>query len=113
MEQKKLKVEEDFNFPEQCAEFKKIIEDMYKIHVEKNKDYSPYNITATGEIGIVVRLLDKINRLANLTGFNIKSEFLSFNNKKEPKNESIEDTLMDIAVYAIIFLIYKRNKWAK
>jgi len=100
-------------FKEQIAEFRKITEDMFKLHVQKNKDYSPYNIKSTGEIGLVVRMLDKINRLANLEGFDIRSEFYGYNKKQSPKNESIEDTLMDIAVYAIISLIYKRGKWAK
>lgn len=97
--------------PVQCAEFKSIIEGMYRLHLDKNQDYSPMNILATGFIGVVTRLWDKMARLMNLTGFDIRRGTL--NVAKEPKNESIDDTLLDMANYAVIALILKRGKWGK
>lgn len=60
----------------------------------KQEDYGPDNIMSFGELGVVVRLSDKIARLKNLTL-----------NDKSPKNESVRDTFMDIAGYAIIGLM--------
>jgi hypothetical protein len=97
--------------PEQCAEFRKIIEQMYQTHLDKNADYSPMNILATGFVGVVTRIWDKVARLMNLTGFDIRKGTL--NAFKEPKNESVEDTLLDLANYAVIALILKRERWGK
>ena len=107
----KLKHVTETNAPEQCAEFRKIIEMMYSIHLDKNADYSKYNMLATGEIGGVTRLWDKMARIMSLTGFDIGTGKL--NPPKEPKNESFEDTLIDMANYAIILLIMRRQKWGK
>ena len=53
-------------------------------------------------IGLGTRLNDKISRLLNLTM-----------NNKEPKNESIDDTLIDIANYAVMGLIVRSKLWGK
>jgi hypothetical protein len=68
-----------------------------KTVVSKQKDYGPANIMKSPfgpEQGLIVRLYDKVARLANLT-------------KKEskPENESLRDTFVDIAGYAIIGLM--------
>ena len=57
----------------------------------KQADYGPENIMSTGHVGLAVRLTDKVARLRNLTL-----------NSKEPKNESLRDTYMDVAGYGII-----------
>ena len=62
--------------------------------ISKQHDYGHDNILAFREQGIVVRLWDKVSRLKNLIG-----------SKGLPQNESIEDTFMDIAGYAIIGLM--------
>lgn len=98
-------------FPEQCAEFKSIMENMYNVHLDKNLDYSPMNIVATGIVGVVTRLWDKTARLMNLSGFDIRDG--KFTGEKEAKNESIEDTLLDLANYAVIAAILRRGKWGK
>lgn len=79
--------------------------------VSKHKDYSPFNILATGEIGVVVRLADKIIRLANLYGLDMKTGEL--NPPKEPNHESIEDNLQDIRNYGRILEILRRGLWGK
>jgi hypothetical protein len=69
--------------------------------IKKQKDYGPNNIRRSPygpQQGLVVRLYDKIARLANLTGQN-----------KTPENESLRDTFIDIAGYAIIGLMILDN----
>jgi len=97
--------------PNQAEAFRELLGKMYRVHLQKNADYSPANIAGTGEVGLATRMWDKMARLMNLSGFNLKVELLSFNQPKSPKNESIEDTLMDMAVYALINLLYRAGKW--
>jgi len=97
--------------PEQCAEFRAIIERMYQLHLDKNQDYSPMNILATGMVGVVTRLWDKMARIMNLTGFDIRTGTLRA--PKQPKNESLEDSFLDMANYAVIALIMSHGKWGK
>lgn len=98
-------------FPEQCAEFKAITQNMYEVHLNKNADYSPMNILATGMVGLMTRMWDKMARMMNLAGFNIQTG--AFGEPKEAKNESFTDSLIDIANYAIITLIYLKKKWGR
>lgn len=98
-------------YPEQCKKFKEITEDMYKLHLDKNFDYSPSNMLATGMDGAVVRLWDKISRIMNLCGFDILTGTRT--EIKEPKNESLLDSFFDAANYSIIALILKAGKWGK
>lgn len=68
-----------------------------KTVIKKQKDYGPNNIRRSpygAQQGLVVRLYDKIARLANLTS-----------SGKTPENESLRDTYIDIAGYAIIGLM--------
>lgn len=100
-------------YPEQTRAFRELIEKMYALHLEKNSDYSPLNILGTGEIGSVVRLWDKTCRIMNLLGFRIEGRLVEYTSPKKPKNESVEDTLLDLANYAIIALILRQEKWGK
>ena len=97
--------------PEQCLMFQQIMDQMYKTHLAKNQDYSPYNINATGRVGLVTRLWDKMARLMSLEGFDIKTG--EYTGPKDAVNESVEDTLLDLANYAIIARIHRAGKWGK
>ena len=66
----------------------------------KQYDYGPGNIAGFGEVGVLVRLNDKIERLKNL-----------MLNNKEVNNESVYDTWLDIANYGLIGLMCKENLW--
>ena len=99
--------------PNQAKTFAEILGQMYRTHLQKNADYSPANILATGEVGLVTRLWDKIARLLNLTGLHFKIESQSFDVPRSPKNESIDDTYMDAAVYSIIGLLLRKGVWGK
>ena len=65
----------------------------------KQRDYGSRNISEFGEIGILMRVWDKICRLKNLM------------RKENPKNESIDDSWLDMANYAIIAILVRRGIW--
>lgn len=100
--------------PEQVKAFREILGGMMRTHLKKNADYSPANIMGTGEIGVVTRLWDKTARLMNLVGFKIDINMpVEFVEPKEPRNESIDDTYSDLAVYAIIGKLLRSGDWGR
>jgi hypothetical protein len=99
--------------PLQCKAFIEIVMAMYRLHLLKNSDYSPCNILVTGEIGLITRLWDKIARLLSLHGFRFKVEQGTYEKPEAPKNESIDDSLMDAAVYSIIGMLLRKGVWGK
>lgn len=99
--------------PKQSAAFLDTVMKMYRTHLSKNADYSPANILGTGEIGLVTRLWDKVARLMNLSGFHFDVVNQQFDKPAKPKNESIEDTLQDAAVYSVIGLLLRQGVWGK
>lgn len=103
----------EVNSPIQCHAFMDTIMAMYRVHLNKNADYSPANILGTGELGVVVRLWDKIARLMNLTGFRLKVEPATFDKPRHPKNESVDDAYMDLSVYGIIGMLVRKGAWGK
>ena len=78
-----------------------ICEELNEIYARKNHDYGDSFGKGYAEYGIVmavIRLEDKLNRLKSL----IKAEALV-------KDESINDTLMDLANYAIMTVIERER----
>lgn len=74
-----------------------VADEVARIVVKKQKDYGPNNIRKSPfgpKVGLVVRLYDKIARLANLTSKDTVAE-----------NESLRDTFIDIAGYGLIGLM--------
>lgn len=84
---------------------------MYRTYLKKSRDYSTANILGTGQIGVTVRLWDKMARLLNLMGFNLKVETCEFVKPKAANCESLDDTLLDMANYALIFKQLRQGKW--
>ena len=81
-----------------------ILNELAKIMYKKHEDYGPMNIAGApgGPMnGLRVRMYDKLARLNNLV-----------DTGDTPNYESIEDTLIDLANYAIIGLLVQRNQWA-
>lgn len=81
---------------------------------KKRLDYGPGNIAMTGEIGISVRLSDKISRLLNLLGFSFEVKESNFKPKdgSQVNFESIEDTWIDIINYGVIGYLVRNDKWS-
>jgi len=76
----------------QAAKYKGIL--ISNTIIKKQLDYGKSNILACpagAEMGLIVRLFDKLNRLANL-----------YKSGKPPTNESLRDTWLDICGYGMI-----------
>lgn len=74
------------------------LEELLKTFLKKHKDYGKGNILEIEELGIAFRVAEKVSRLKNLL---MKNE--------GPTNESIEDSWTDIAVYAVIAKLYRKD----
>ncbi len=73
-------------------EFKDVLTEMENIYASKNADYGDsfkLSLDEHGLIASIVRMEDKLNRLKTLV-----------KNKQEVKDESIADTLLDLANYS-------------
>ena len=79
----------DENAPE--TKIRKIGGEIVEMLIKKNHDYGDDNLVKRGLLGIIIRMEDKLARLDNL--YIIP--------KKPHVEESLEDTLKDIAGYAI------------
>ena len=70
----------------------------------KQRDYGPGNISqginSFGDASVLIRMNDKMQRLIKLT-----------KDGGDPVNESIEDSLNDIAVYAMILRMTREGSW--
>ena len=80
-----------------------ILSELRSIMMKKQADYGPLNIALApgGPMnGLRVRMYDKLARLNNQA-----------DKAATPNFESIEDTLIDLANYAIIGLLVQRGQW--
>lgn len=82
--------------------FKLINKQTLEIFLKKHKDYGKGNILDMGELGIAFRISEKFNRIKHL-----------LMNGNKPTNELLEDSWIDIAVYAIIAVLLKRGWFQK
>ena len=83
--------------------FQQIVKEMAETYAKKNKDYGnsfDKTLDKWGPNIALARLEDKLNRITQLT----------LSGKAEVNDESIEDTLKDMATYAIMFLMWRQNK---
>ena len=89
---------------EQVETFAHIVKEMTELYAKKNHDYGNSFDEGCDKIGTgypLGRLLDKMNRLIACMG---KEDEMQI-------NESIEDTLTDLACYSVMTLSYlKRRK---
>ncbi len=78
--------------------FEEVTDELLQTFLKKHKDYGKGNILSIKELGIAFRQTEKIERLKNLLQQN-----------KNPSNETLEDTWIDIGVYAIIAILLRRG----
>jgi hypothetical protein len=89
--------------------FYTLLEEIAELHSRKNHDYAKTdeplsNFTRSRSLGVepwrgvLVRMSDKWSRLEQLAA------------GKTPKNESMRDTLIDLAVYALIDVLLLEDK---
>jgi len=75
----------------------------YQVLVKKQMDYGPFNISRSpgGPVnGLRVRMHDKLARINHL-----------IDNGATPENESLRDSFLDLANYAIIGMMVIDGKW--
>jgi len=76
-----------------------------RLLLKKHKDYGPKNISGSpgGALnGLRVRIHDKLARINHL-----------YDSGATPENESLRDSFIDMANYAIIALLVLDDKWDK
>lgn len=78
------------------------IKECGELMMRKQADYGPGNIADYGVLGVAVRINDKSQRLKNLLTKN-----------RQPTNESMRDTFMDLANYGLIGLMLIDGDWGK
>lgn len=75
-----------------------VLADLRATLISKQRDYGKDNILNFGEMGVLVRGNDKMSRLKNL-----------ILNNEEARNESVEDSWLDMAGYSIIALMLRNG----
>ena len=86
-------------------EYKKIVTETMELCVKKNKDYGSSvqdTFEKFGDISYLVRITDKYNRICSL-----------LNKEGEVKDESIDDTIREMANYAFLWLASRNLKEKK
>lgn len=88
------------------AEFKKLTDEMVALTTRKNADYAgesdPYaNFREFGTLGFLVRMSDKWQRIKTLT---------ESGKTASVKDETVEDTLLDLATYSLLLLTWLRSE---
>jgi len=92
---------------EVVSEFDDVVAEQFaeamRVLLRKHKDYGPKNIALSpgGPLnGLRVRMWDKMARINNLVDSGV-----------EPTNESLKDSFLDLANYAIIAMIVLDGDW--
>ena len=78
--------------------FKGLTEQMYNVFAAKRHDYGPtseHTFKKFGLVSMVIRMSDKLGRLENIA---LKNDILV-------TDEKVEDTLLDLANYALITIL--------
>lgn len=75
-----------------------VLAELKDVLVRKQRQYGHGNILSFGQLGVMVRLSDKMERIKNL-----------WNTKRKPEDESVIDSYIDLANYAIIWLMLSRG----
>lgn len=82
--------------------FQKTCDELLTMFLKKHKDYGKGNVLDMGELGIAFRISEKFNRVKHLL---MKG--------KKPENESLYETWIDIAVYAVIGALFRKGYFQK
>jgi hypothetical protein len=82
--------------------YKEVLEELLQMFLKKHKDYGKGNILANKELGIAMRVSEKVERLKHL-----------LMQGSPPTNESIDETWTDIAVYAVIARLLRNGSFEK
>lgn len=111
-QEKKRKHITEQKYPKQCSEYRKVWRQLYQLHCDKNREYSPNNVKALGILGLALRVHEKSIRLLNLLGWD-PFEGRPTRAITDPKFGSVESELLDIANIPVLALIMLRKQWGK
>ena len=100
-------------YPETSKMFQDMQFNQWELFCKKQKDYGPKNISVGTNLetdediklaltGLWFRMNDKMQRFQQIVM-----------NNQEPENESLMDTFMDLANYAIIAQLVQEKVWGK
>jgi len=79
-----------------------LLVDLFETFKKKQKSYGCGNIADFGERGVFIRMNDKMKRLKNLV----------WDGKDNPiEDETIDDTYLDLADYALISILVRKGYW--
>ena len=112
-------------FPECTRELLDNFDKAYKLWCSKQSDYGSNNIqlgldissetssfhaqnNALAQLGVIIRMNDKIQRL-----FNIYKKNIFYERGMDVKDESIEDTCTDLMNYANMLIVLLHGKWGR
>ena len=104
----------ELQYPETCAEFKRIQDEQYKLFCKKQMNYGPGNISVGTNLdtaddvklsltGLWFRMNDKIQRLKQLIILG----------HSDVVGESETDTFQDLSIYSVIAQIVSKKIWGK
>lgn len=102
--------------PEEAAQFKEVVKGMISTYVRKNHDYGnsfDKSLDKFGLLASVVRMGDKMNRIESLINKSVQNPAypsVSVKDVNLVKDESIKDTLLDLANYAIMTVMWMDNQ---
>ena len=78
--------------------FDQVCKDFLQMFLKKHKDYGKGNILSVKELGIALRISEKIERIKHL-----------LSSSQSPANESVDETWIDIGVYAVIAMLLRKG----
>jgi hypothetical protein len=82
------------------AAFEKVTAELLAMFLKKHKDYGKGNILSVKELGIAMRISEKIERIKHI-----------LMQGSLPANESIDETWTDVAVYAVIAKLLRSGEF--
>jgi hypothetical protein len=80
--------------------FADVNQELLDMFLKKHKDYGKGNILSVQELGIALRISEKIERIKHM-----------LMQGTDPANESIDETWIDIGVYAVIAVLLRRGQF--
>ena len=96
------------------AEFQKIYAEAFSLLVAKQRRYGNSNIEQLGLHGVIGRIsFDKVSRALKFMNGRVVNGKVELDQMDESTEESLEDTLLDIANYALIAVALRRGVWGK
>ena len=104
----------EMQYPQTCAEFKRIQVEQYLLFCKKQKNYGPGNISVGTNLetnddvklsltGLWFRVNDKVQRLKQLIVLGHRDEV----------GESEQDTFQDLSIYGVMAQIVSKKVWGK